>query len=130
MKVPFLNLIIAASLFAPVLPAAAQGLQGGVNLDSTMARLSRPALSGNAMAAPPMAPPAQTFNGFANQGGGGLVGNGQFDNSPGNSLVSGADTNAFEIGAERGSKELTLAWGCLAPAALKRNLRPLAGVGL
>jgi hypothetical protein len=104
------NLILAISLVGTSLPASAQVLQGGVNLDSTMARLSRPVFSGNAMAAPPVAPPPQTLTGYANQGGGGLVGNGQFDNSPGNSLVSGADKNAFEIGADRGSKELTVAW--------------------
>jgi hypothetical protein len=112
MKARLLNLIITASLLYCALPASAQVLQGGVNLDSSMARLSRPTnLEGNAnVGMPPMAPPGRSLAGFANQGGGGLVGNGQFDNSPNNSLVSGADKNAFEIGADRGSKELTVAW--------------------
>jgi hypothetical protein len=113
MKARALNLIITGSLFCSALPASAQVLQGGVNLDTSMARLNRPPLDGNAAASmgmPPPAPPVRNLAGYANQGGGGLVGTGQFDNSPNNSLVSGADKNAFEIGADRGSKELSVAW--------------------
>jgi hypothetical protein len=110
MKVRLCNLITTALLVCSALPVSAQVLQGGVHLDGSMARLGRPALDGNANAGPPMAPPPNTLTGYANQGGGGLVGSGQFDNSPNNSLVSGADKNAFEIGADRGSKELTVAW--------------------
>jgi len=121
MKTPYFKIISTTSLFSaaalslitPLLLSGsveAQVLQGGVHLDGSMARLSRPALSGAATDMPPTAPPGPNLAGFANQGGNGLVGTGQFDNSPGNSLVSGADKNAFEIGADRGSKELTVAW--------------------
>ncbi|MBS1990955.1 MAG: hypothetical protein JSS83_10585 [Cyanobacteria bacterium SZAS LIN-3] len=115
MKGRLLNLILTASIVAAALPASAQVLQGGVRLDGSMNRLSRPVLNGSAGTStdmPPTAPPAR-LTGYANQGGAGqgLVGSGQFDASPGgDSLVSSADKNAFDIGTERGSKELTVAW--------------------
>ncbi|MBU6450665.1 MAG: hypothetical protein KGS72_02725 [Cyanobacteria bacterium REEB67] len=106
----FAATIVAVSLTAP---ASAQVLQGGVRLDGAMSRLSRPGLNGSASDMPPPAPPvapSRNLAGFANQGGGGLVGNAQFDNSASQPLVSNADKNAFDIGTERGSKELTVAW--------------------
>ena len=119
MKGRLLNLTLAAGMVLSTSalpgPALAQVLQGGVRLDGSMNRLARPALNGaaNTSAMPPAAPPAR-LTGFANQGtnsgGQGLVGSGQFDNSQGGSLVSSADKNAFDIGTERGSKELTVAW--------------------
>jgi len=108
---PLLKLIVTSALLCSALPAPAQVLQGGVRLDGSMARLGRPGLNGNATSdMPPAAPPPTNLAGFANQGGNGLVGNGQFDNTPSSPLVSGADKNNFEIGADRGSKELTVAW--------------------
>ena len=100
----------------PGLPqsADAQVLQGGVRLDGSMARLSRPSLqsgtSDMSQQGPPVAP-GRPLSGYAGgQGGGGLVGNAQFDNSASQPLVSNADKNAFDIGADRGSKELMVAW--------------------
>src|ERR1700730_4294776 len=108
-----------------VLPASAGTLQSGIEKDDSIMRLSRPdttpggSFSSNAplrierpMAAPPMAPPIRglvdtgafnTLKGTANQDDPklGLLRPAEFGSIP---------NSKFDLGADRNSRELTLAW--------------------
>jgi hypothetical protein len=128
MKSKFANLaLIALQISCVLLPLQAQAagtssvLKGGVRLENGTTRLSRP--SGNAAPALstadsiPVAPPRNnTLSGGAQ--GSGLIDKTAFSALPAGPLTplnpsSGnaqAQNSRFDIGAERSSKQLTLAW--------------------
>jgi hypothetical protein len=98
--------------------AAGSVLKGGVRLENGATRLSRPAGSGVALTpvdaipvAPPIAPPRQNTLSASAQGSG-LIDKTAFTALPAGPLsgAAQAQNSKFDIGAERGSKQLTLAW--------------------
>lgn len=109
-----LALITLIALGSSVQMATAKMLEGSVNQSSHVTRLTRSNQlnSGATMnAAPPLAPPVVRLN-----RGTGLVDNTKFASTPlrGNVDQAGlgglASGDRFDIGADRNSRELTLAW--------------------
>ncbi len=114
----YLLLLVALSCnsYTPDAHAAGSVLKGGVRLENGSTRLARP--SGNsaptlstADAAPPVAPQRNTSL-FASAQGSGLIDKTAFTALPAGPLsgAAQAQNNKFDIGAERNSKQLTLAW--------------------
>lgn len=106
-----------SALLISTAPVMAQGtLQGGVQVNNQGLRLSRPASvqsGATTTDAIPVAP--SRFAARAQTSGGGLVDTKLFAGTPGRdslpaTLAGQAANNKFDIGAERGSKTLTLAW--------------------
>lgn len=117
MKSQIISIVALSMSLLACAPALAQGtLQGGVQVNNQGLRLSRPASvqsGATTTDAIPVAP--SRFAARAQASGGGLVDTRLFAGTPGKdalpaTLAGQAANNKFDIGAERGSKVLTLAW--------------------